>query len=308
MQCRFKTLTNTDPDMKNSIARKLAALVASLMISPAIAAVLPEAQEGVRLVMAKKPTTRPMGVAYQPDYKRYYVADGGLGALDDGRSIPLSKSEVHVFDEAGQYVHSAKPGLDSRAIYFNQNSNQLEIVTYNVSSDAGFSPNSGVFSLVLDDKGNVKSDRNEISNFNPAFGDAATMPSYDPAGNRYLAKQERSDKVWIVKLPAREKTGVITLDLAAAGAKFDEISDHYVAWTSVPGEEIAVLDVDHKAVLVFDQNGKFVGKSALPAGIKLRAQNHYNGLGYTRGMFFVYSETEGEFGTYRGFKVSDQAQ
>jgi hypothetical protein len=37
--------------------------------------------------------------------------------------------------------------------------------------------------------------------------------------------------------------------------------------------------------------------------MKLRAQNHYNGLGYSNGMLFVYHENEGEFGTYYGFKV-----
>lgn len=293
--------------MKTPILSLLSCLLFTAIL-PSEAAVLPEAQEGMKLVLTKKPTTRPMGVAYVPDYKRYYVADGGLGAVEDGINMPISKSEVHVFDEKGQYVHSARPGLDNRAIYFNQNTNRLETVTYNVSSAAGFTPNAGVFSLLLDEKGDVKSDRNEIANFNPAFGDWATMPSYDPAADRYLAKQQRGDKVWIVKLPGREKVGEITLDLAAAGAKFDDITDSYAAWTSIAGEEIAVLDVDHKAILVFDQNGKFVGRSALPAGIKLRAHNHYNGFGYTRGLFFVYSETEGEFGTYRSFRVSDQAQ
>jgi hypothetical protein len=37
--------------------------------------------------------------------------------------------------------------------------------------------------------------------------------------------------------------------------------------------------------------------------MKLRSQNHFNGLGYTNGMMFIYHEPEGEFGTYYGFKV-----
>lgn len=293
--------------MKTPIVSLTACLLLTAMM-PSQAGVLPEAQEAIKLALAKKPTTRPMGVAYVPDYKRYYVVDGGLGAVEDGMNMPVSKSEVHVFSEKGEYLQSAKPGLDNRSVYFNRNTNKLEAITYNVSSDAGFSPNSGVFAIELDDKGDLTRNHDEISNFNPAFGDAATMPSYDPVQDRYLAKQERSDKVFIVKLPAREKVGVITLNLAAAGVKSDDISDHFVAWTGIAGEELAVLDIDHKAILVFDQNGKFVGRSALPGGIKLRAQNHYNGLGYTNGLFFVYSETEGEFGTYRSFRISDQAQ
>lgn len=291
--------------MKTIIASLFASLLLTTMLS-AHATVLPEAQEGIRIALAKKPTTRPMGVAYVPDYKRYYVADGGLGAIPDGFSAPTSRSEVHIFSDKGEYLQSAKPGLDNRSLYFNQNTNRLEAITYNISSWAGFMPNTGIFSLILDDKGNLKSDCNEVAGFNPAFGDSATMPSYDPAGDRYLAKQQRSDKVLIVKLPGREKVGEITLDLTAAGVKFDDITDSYVAWTGAAQEELAVLDVDHKAILVFDQHGKFVGRSKLPEGIKLRSHNHYNGLGYTNGMFFVYSETEGEFGTYRGFRISDQ--
>jgi hypothetical protein len=59
-------------------------------------------------------------------------------------------------------------------------------------------------------------------------------------------------------------------------------------------------------VLVFDLKGKFIGKSTLPATLKLRANNHFNGHGYANGMFFVYTETEGDFGTYYGFHISDQ--
>jgi DNA-binding beta-propeller fold protein YncE len=272
------------------------------------AAVLPEATDAVKIVLAKKPTTRPMGVAYVPDYKRYYIADGGLGGVDENGGVPTPKSEVHAYSTDGSYLQSGKPGLDSRAIYFNPNSHKLEAITYNISSDAGFTPNAGVFTVVLDDKGALMNDRDLVGNYNPAFGEAGTMPSYDPAGNRYFAKQARSNKVLVVKLESRERVAEINLDFNAAGVQFDDISDHYVAWTGIPSEELALLDVDHKAILVFDQSGKFVGRSTLPAGIKLRAQNHYNGLGYANGMFFVYSETEGEFGTYHGYRISDQAK
>lgn len=287
--------------------RMLFAALMFLGTQAAHATVLPEATEVITLKLVKQPTSRPMGVAYVPDYKRYYIADGGLGALDDG-TMPMSRSEVHVYGADGTYIQSEKPGLDNRSIYFNPNSKHLETVTYNVSSDAGFTPSAGVYSLALDDKGSLTRDRDQLSNVNPAFGEAGTMPSFDPAGNRYFAKQSRSNKVWIVKLDNREKIAEIALDLAAASAQFDDISDHYIAWTGIPNEELAVLDIDHKAVLVFDQNGKFMGRSKLPANLKLHAQNHYTGLGYTNGMFFVYCENEGEFGTYHGYRISDQAK
>jgi len=109
--------------------------------------------------------------------------------------------------------------------------------------------------------------------------------------------------VRIVTLKDEEPVGEITLDIAAAGAKFDDISDSFVAYTGSKGEELALLDLDHKAFLVFDLTGKFVARSAIPKGIKLRAKNYYNGLGYTNNMFFLYYEKGSEFGTYHGYQI-----
>lgn len=273
---------------------------------PAIsqAQVLPEAEVGIKIPLAKKPTTRPMGVAFYPLQNRYYIADGGLAPMP-GADMAISLSEIHVYDDQGKYLQSVLPGLDNRAIYYNKNERRLETITYNISTGAGFTPNTGIFGLQIDEQGNLKQSTTDILGFNPAFGDAGTMPSFDPDTNRYFAKQERSDQVWIIDPKQREKVGVITLDLAAADAKFDDVSDHFIAYTGIKGEELALLDIDHKAVLIFNLDGKLVGKSALPSTIKLRSQNHLNGAGYSNGLMFVYAEAEGEFGTYYGFKVSD---
>lgn len=270
------------------------------------AQVLPEAVSAMRMPLAVKPTSRPMTVAYDPDYSRYIVADGGFTAMPDEFGVVASKSQVHVYDAKGQYVHSAKPGLSNRSVYYNPNQHRLESVTYNASSDMGFAPNTGVFALEMDKDGRLTNNTETLSQPHRAFGKASTFASYDPAGNQYYCKQERSNKVLIVKLDKDEPVGEIALDLAAAGARDDDISEYYVAFTGIPGEELAALDVDHKCVLVFDLKGKFVGKSTLPATMKLRANNHFNGHGYANGMFFVYHENEGEFGTYYGFQISDR--
>jgi hypothetical protein len=291
--------------------RTLACTVAAVLSVAAVAAhaqVLPEAVAELQIPLAAKPTSRPMTVAYVPDYSRYFIADGGLAPMPDGFGIPASPSKVHAYSDKGEYLYSVKPGLDNRSIYYNRNTQRVESVTYNISSNAGFTPNTGVFALKLDGEGKLTDQTDEVSGHNPAFGSAATMPTYSPAENLYYAKQERSNKVWVVKLDSREPVKEITLDLNAAGAKTDEVSEHFIAYTGVAGEELALLDIDHKTVLVFDQQGKFVGKSALPAKMKLRANNHFNGLGYANGLFFVYHEPEGEFGTYYGFRISDQAK
>jgi hypothetical protein len=267
------------------------------------AEILPEAQVGIKIPLTKKPTTRPMTVAHIPLFKRYYIADGGLAPMGGEGEVPYSKSEIHAYDEEGKYLHSSRPGYDNRSLYYNPNTAKLETVTYNISSDVGFSPNSGIFSIDLEENGDLKNTSADIFGFNPAFGDSATMPSYNPATNQYYAKQERGNKVWVVETKSREKISEITLDLKAAGAEHHDVSDHFIGFSGVKGQELVLLDVDHKAVLIFDLNGKYVGRSELPKDMKLRSQNHFNGTGYTNDMLFVYHEPEGEFGTYYGFKV-----
>ncbi|NBO11032.1 MAG: hypothetical protein EBV25_05690 [Methylophilaceae bacterium] len=277
-------------------------------MASAQAQVLAEAEVVTKIALAKKPTSKPMSIAYMPLYDRYYVADGGLAPMGSETEAPISKSEIHVYSADGKYVQSAKPGFDNRSIYFNTDTQQLETVTYNISSNAGFSPNTGVFALDLDGKGNLKETSRDISGFNAAFGDASTIPTYDPKTKHYFAKQGRSNAIFVVDLNNTEKLEEIKLDLKSANVQFDDITDYYAAFTGIKGEELAVLDVDHKAVLIFDIKGKFVAKSELPKTLKLRSQNHIAGLGYANDLFFVYHEPEGEFGTFYGFKVFSAAK
>lgn len=272
-------------------------------LQAAHAEILADAQVGIKIPLVKKPSTRPMTVAHIPGLKRYYIADGGLAPMASEYESATSKSQIHVYDDEGKFVSSAHPGYDNRSIYYNKNSDKLETITYNVSSDAGQSPNTGIYSLDLTETGDLKDTSNEVIQFNPAFGDAATMPSYNPDTNQYYAKQERGNKVWVVDLKSREKVSEITLDFTKAGVVHDEISAHFIAYSGIKGEELVLIDVDHKAALIFDLTGKYMGKSELPKDLRLRSQNHFNGTGYANDMLFVYHEPEGEFGTYYGFKV-----
>jgi hypothetical protein len=270
--------------------------------------VLPEAKSEIKITLAKKPTTRPMTVAFIPGQKKYYIADGGLAPLGSETEAPISKSLIHTYDQSGKYLSSTQAGFDNRSIFYNELTFQLTTITYNISSEAGFAPNTGIFSLDLDSLGNLKGTSKEISNFNPAFGDSATMPSFDSKTNHYFAKQKRSARVIIIDADDGNKLGEINLDLKSAGVAFDDLSDSFIAATGIDGEELAILDVDHKAVLIFNIKGGYIGKSILPKDIKLRAQNHYNGLGYTNNLFFIFNESEGEFGTYYGFKISNKSK
>ncbi|MBM3350625.1 MAG: hypothetical protein FJY53_02330 [Betaproteobacteria bacterium] len=285
------------------ISTTLLSCVLLVCLQSTQAEILPEAQVGIKIPLSKSPTTRPMTVAYMPTLKMYYIADGGLAPMGSEYEVATSKSEVHAYNANGQYINSAKPGYDNRSIYFNPNSGKLETITYNVSSDVGFSPNTGIYALDVSEKGEIKNSSNEISQFNPAFGHAGTMPAYDAEHNRYFAKQGRSNLVFVVDPKLRERIGTIVLDFENAKVAHDEVSDLFIAYTGVAGEELAMLDIDHKAILVFDLNGRYAGKSELPKALKLRSKNHFNGTGFANNMLFVFHEPEGEFGTYYGFKI-----
>lgn len=293
----------TQLNMHQLKAKASIALSSALFASTLQAAVLPEAKLTIKIPMAKEPTSRPMTVAYHPVLMHYYVADGGLAPMGSEWSAPTSKSQVHAFDSAGKYINSAAPGYDNRSIYYNANTSNIETITYNISSAYGFAPNTGMYGLEMSETGKIKDSSKQIMQFHSAFGDSFTMPSYDADSDRYFAKQQRSNIVRIVTQKDEEPIGEITLDIASAGAKLDDISDNFVAYTGSKGEELVLLDLDHKAFLVFDLTGKFIARSAIPKGIKLRAKNYYNGLGYTNNLFFLYNEKETEFGTYHGYQI-----
>ena len=78
----------------------LSLILLPLMAHQAQAAILPNAETVTKITMAKKPTSKPMSIAYVPIHQRYYVADGGLAPLG---------SET----EAVSYTHLTLPTIYS---------------------------------------------------------------------------------------------------------------------------------------------------------------------------------------------------
>ena len=257
-----------------------------------------------KIKLAKKPTTRPQTIAYIPGEKKYYIADGGLAARGSDYEAPISKSLIHTYNEKGQYIESTKPGFDNRSIYYNENNFKLETITYNVSTAAGFAPMTGIFSLNLDKKGLLTGKSEVISQPSASFGSAGTMPTYDSKNNLYYAKQEKSNIVYILESKSKKVKKEIKLDFKTPKVMHHDVADSFIAFTGKPGEELILLDVDHKRFLVYDKNGKYKGASLLPKSLKIRSQNHFNGLGYTlNGYYFLYLDSEGEYGSYHAYKV-----
>ena len=267
-----------------------------------------EINENAELVfkinLTKKPTTRPQTIAYIPGEKKYYIADGGLAARGSDYEAPISKSLIHTYDESGKYIESTRAGFDNRSIYFNEKTSKLETITYNVSTAAGFAPMTGIFSLELDEKGLLTAKSEVVSQPSASFGSAGTMPTYDSKNNLYYAKQEKSNRVFVLDAKSKELKKEIKLDFDTPKVMHHDVASNFVAFTGKPGEELILLDIDHKRFLIYNKDGKYQGSSALPKSLKIRSQNHFNGLGYTlNGYYFVYLDSEGDHGSYHAYKV-----
>ena len=257
-----------------------------------------------KIPLKKQPTTRPQTLAYIPVEKKYYIADGGLAARGSDYEAPISKSLIHTYDNNGKYIESTRAGFDNRSIYFNEKTSTLETITYNVSTAAGFAPMTGIFSLELNDKGLLTAKSDVVSQPSASFGSAGTMPTYDSKNNLYYAKQEKSNLVFVLDGKSKKLKKEIKLDFDTPKVMHHDVASHFVAFTGIPGEELILLDVDNKRFLIYDRDGKYKGNSSLPKSLKIRSQNHFNGLGYTiNGYFFLYIDSEGEHGSYHAYKV-----
>jgi hypothetical protein len=262
------------------------------------------AELAFKINLTKKPTTRPQTVAYIPGEKKYYIADGGLAARASDYEAPISKSLIHTYDESGKYIESTRAGFDNRSIYFNEKTSKLETITYNVSTAAGFAPMTGIFSLELDEKGLLTAKSEVVSQPSTSFGSAGTMPTYDSKNNLYYAKQEKSNRVFVLDAESKELKKEIKLDFDTPKVMHHDVASHFVAFTGKPGEELILLDIQHKRFLIYNKDGKYQGSSALPKSLKIRSQNHFNGLGYTlNGYYFIYLDSEGDHGSYHAYKV-----
>ena len=88
-------LTKTRKRFMNLIksCSRLGLVLLPLALNQAQAAVLPEAETVTKITLVKKPSSKPMSIAYVPFFQRYYVADGGLAPTPGDNEAPVSKSQ-----------------------------------------------------------------------------------------------------------------------------------------------------------------------------------------------------------------------
>lgn len=256
--------------------------------------------EKIKIPHAVAHSSKPSSILYSPKFKKYYIANGGRGVVQDGRSPPYSTSELNIYSSDGQYIKSLVPGFNMRNIYMLND--EINISTYNSSAQAGFMPNSGEYQFNLDSDGLSVLESKDVYGVKSSLGDPSAQVVCI-IKNECWTKQPRSNKIIVVDMATDKVLKTIELDLAEAGVDILSLSDTWVGYTGVVGYEIVIPSIDDKKVLFFSNDGKYRGFSKLPDYIKLRSENHFNGFGYTNGLMFVFDFSKTEYGTFYGFEV-----
>jgi len=233
-----------------------------------------------------------MAVGYVPAFQRYY---GGSG--------DFSTSPVTVFSSSGSQLSQGPTGVDGRGLYFNPNTGFLESMSYNACCAFGLGSAVGLQHINLDGSGNLVGTNTQLLSAPIAAIGANTqaMVSYDPGSDHLYSKQTGSAVVNVANRTSAAALGTITLNLAGAGVTTGDVNDNFVGTTGVAGSELAIYDFTNHRALVFDLAGNFIGASLLPA-IPGGTNNLY-GSGYANGQFFVFDDTIGTAGAWRGFNI-----
>ncbi len=225
----------------------------------------------LKLTFQQESGTNASAVTYNPDKKLYYAIIAGNPVF------PLE-----TFDAKGKPLHQTNTGFDSRGMWYNPQTKQLEINGYYTN---------GLVGIPLDTKGfpesnNLKSistgksqpDVNSCGALNTQSGE--TMYYY--SGGLYFYKKG----VFVNNLPLGIPVGL------------DNINETSLIYTGKGGFEIGVLDYIGKKVFLFDiDTGKLTATIQLPSGTVTNAVFWFS---YANNHVWLYN-TSGR--TWTGYKI-----
>lgn len=178
-------------------------------------------------------------ITFHPVLRKYYTVRIG------NASFPLQ-----TFSETLVPLFQDTAGMDSRGIWFNPNTNQVE---RNCFGSLGWS------TIHLDGSGNA------TKNFTVLFAGqnqptVQSVGAYDYKTNTVLFNQSG-----VVKVYSRN-TAALIQTLTLTGTSLTNVNTESIIYTGETGFEIGLLDYVAKRVLLFDRaTGAFTGATQLPA-------------------------------------------
>lgn len=214
--------------------------------------------------------TNGCAVTYNPDKKLYYASIAG------NEAYPLE-----TFDEHGSSKHTNKVGFDSRGLWYNPGTNQLE----------GNAQGRGIYAINLDGNGYPKS------------SSALSLDPVQPVPQSVGVLDEK--KKMIVFYGAGSLHFFKAKDGTSAGKVFlklsneDDINATTVIYTGIKKKEYGLLNHKTKQVLTFDRKGRQTGIYQLPSNAVTHNVFRFS---YANNLVFLYDANSRTWTGYFGLK------
>jgi hypothetical protein len=207
-----------------------------------------------------------MAMAYDPIRDLYYGAQGGR-----------SDAPGTVWDGNGNVVQTAALGVDARAFNYNENTGNLELVTFTSDNLIVGRNGSGLFN------GTFTTLLNEMT----GSTSYQSMLTYNSNADVFYS-MSNSGVVNVVSHTDGTLLGDITLDFSTAG--ITSFNNYFVGYDST---ENVLIATSLTTASIFELDGSFLGSSTIGSSAR---SNYYQG--YTNGQLFVQSTSNGTFKGY----------
>jgi len=265
--------------------RTLALALASTLLTGSAAAQNPLPAGIPALTMnASSATGSWMTVAYHPSFNQWYGFRGG------NPTFPYD-----VYDANGAVLFtSTSVGVDGRSMFYNPNTSNLEVVSFNAVSGGGAY---GFFTVGLDAQGYYTGSNPLILPSVPGLASSQTVPAYNPTADVFYSRSS-SSTVNVVDRQTGMLSSTISLNLAAAGNP--SVPTYSIGYTGVNGYELVLASNSTDAALLFDLNGAF--QASVPLGYDVNTS--YSG-NYANDLFWTIDNAGGY--VWRGYEIFDQA-
>jgi len=224
-------------------------------------------------------------IAYHPGFDQYYGGNAGTAS-----------GPGYVWSSTGTLLQStSSSNVDFRSLNYNPATNAIEVVTF--AARLNSSSNRGLITMGLQGTGLYNGANSVALAMVPGLIGNQTMPAYNPSTNQlYSADNVLSPgTINVVSRATGAGTGVINLDLAAAGVSPSSLTSYSINYDPV-NDALISFDYVGDQALVFDLSGAFLGASQLPA---FPSSSAYS-VGYANEQLFVYDTSAG---AYRGFDI-----
>ena len=230
---------------------------------------LPDALLNPLVLAFPTSVTNPGSVVFHPTEDLYYTSRCG------NISYPLI-----TFSATGVVLNNTNTAVDTRGMWWNPNTNQLERNAFNIIGWSTIDLDVNHFATNL---------------FTTLFTgmhqpDAQSVGSYDPVNNQVLFYSAGTLKRY------NRNTALEVSSTPLTGVALTNVNTNSIIYTGVAGYEIGLLDYVAKKVLLFNgSTGVFTGSSQLPATAVTSSAFRFS---YANDLVWLYNFSDSKWYSY----------